>query len=493
MRSRLPAILAGVGIVLRIIPVWAQRTWYDENFSILLARLPLDRLISATAGDVHPPLWYLLCWPLAHIPFLPAWAVVRIPALLASIAAIWVWWLILQNMEKSPKVILIAFGLFCLIPNQIYYAQEGRMYSLLALLVLSAWLAILRRKWGWLFVATSLMLWLQNYGMIYAVALWVAALVRDICFWHTLFPEDTLRQKIEFYLLNLKPVTISLAFAGLTFIPWVLVLVHQMGEINGNYWIRAITFPSVLADFFQVYFSNGMLDANMLNFAVFYGVLAWVLIFLLRKKTLDAPTLVLAFLPVTLAAVVSVAWQPIMLFRALISSGAFLVLILAEAIEQMSKRQVMVMAIFALPALLVNLSGVAIRSVWAGNVLDMNTRIISEVDTNWRSGDLLYYADDGMYVTGAVSWKNIDNAMRVQPCAEVMGDLSQQTRLALGMRMGPVPENVTGRIWVISAETPLNPACENDYLIAHHLEDTEPVLCAQDNVLIKQCLYLMER
>ena len=124
MIKRLPFLLAASGILLRAIPVWATRTWYDENFSILLARLPIPRLLAATAGDVHPPLWYLLCWPLAHIPGIPAWAVVRVPAVLASIATLWVWWKILETVETSPRVRLVAFGLFCFIPQQIYYAQE---------------------------------------------------------------------------------------------------------------------------------------------------------------------------------------------------------------------------------------------------------------------------------------------------------------------------------------------------------------------------------
>ena len=178
--KRLPLLLASLGILLRIVPIWAQPLWYDENFSVLLARLNLDRLIAATAGDVHPPLWYLICWPLAHIPFLPAWAVVRIPALLAGIVAIWIWWLVLEEMKCDRRVKLVAFGLFCFLPQQVYYAQEGRMYALLTLLVLSAWLCILRRRWIWLAVVTALMLWLQNYGLIYAAALWLAALIHEI-------------------------------------------------------------------------------------------------------------------------------------------------------------------------------------------------------------------------------------------------------------------------------------------------------------------------
>ena len=112
MIKRLPLLLAASGILLRAIPVWATRTWYDENFSILLSRLPIPRLLAATAGDVHPPLWYLLCWPLGHIPGIPAWMIVRLPSVLASITTIWVWWQILKFTVPSNKVRLVAFALF---------------------------------------------------------------------------------------------------------------------------------------------------------------------------------------------------------------------------------------------------------------------------------------------------------------------------------------------------------------------------------------------
>ena len=212
MKSKLPLLLAAVGILLRAIPVWAVPTWYDENFTILLARLPIDRLLAATAGDMHPPLWYLLCWPLGHIPGIPAWMIVRLPSVLASIATLWVWWQILKLTVPGNKVRMVAFALFCFLPQQIYYVQEGRMYALLTLLVLLGWLCILRKQWVWLAVATALMLYLHNYGLFYAAALWLAAIVYDRRNW--------------------KAVTIAISCAGLAFIPWLIILLRQMSQID---------------------------------------------------------------------------------------------------------------------------------------------------------------------------------------------------------------------------------------------------------------------
>jgi mannosyltransferase len=421
---------------------------------------------------VHPPLWYLLCWPLAHIPGLPAWAVVRIPSILAGIAAIWIWWLILQVMAPSPRVRLVAFGLFCILPQQIYYAQEGRMYALLTLLVLSAWLCILRRRWAWLAVATALMLWLQNYGLFYALALWLAALVYDRRIW--------------------RPLTVALAIAGLSYIPWMFIMVRQMSEINGNYWMLRVTLPSVLGDLVHTFFGTVLLSAEIVNFTVFYGVLTWVLIWSLRRRTLSLPAVILAFLPLTLAALISFLWQPIMLYRALIPSGAFIALILVEPVAELKLRPLLLMAIFFIPALVVNLASTELRSHWANDILYKNGEIIAMIDSQWQEGDLLYYADDGVFVTGAVYWQHIDNAIRIAPCGIVLGGLSPQTRAALGMQVGPFPEHVVGRIWVINALTPLIPQCENDYLIKHGLLDTVPLDCSENDELVQSCVYLVE-
>ena len=480
MKSRLPLLLAAIGIILRIVPAWAMPLWYDENFTVLVARLPLPQLIQATAGDVHPPLWYLLIWPLAHIPSLAPWIVVRLPAVIFGIACLWVWWKILGimarvsqwNWAQLPNSQLVAFGLFCLLPQQIYYSQEGRMYSLLTLLVLLAWYFILTRRWVWLAAVASAMLWLQNYGLIYAAALWLAALIYDRRTW--------------------KQVTLALTAAGVSFIPWVIVLLRQMGDISGNYWMIRFSLGSVLGELLHIYFGTMTLAPDIVNIGVFFGVVTWVLIWSLRRRSLNLPAVILAFLPWLLAIGISAAWQPIILYRALIPSGAFLCLILAEPMEYLGRRAQLLLAVFFVPALLVNLASVSMRVVWASNWVELDGSSSEIVDANWQPGDLLYYVDDGVFVSGAVHWKNIDNALQEPQCGTVLGGLTDQTQNALGMRSGPLPANYPSRIWVISGMTPLMSKCFDDYLRDNGLMDSHYLYCSQDNALVRSCLYLVE-
>ncbi|MFO7631662.1 MAG: hypothetical protein R6W76_03930, partial [Caldilinea sp.] len=77
-------MLAGMlfGFALRLHRLGAESLWYDETVSVHLARKSLAEMIAHTAGDIHPPGYYLLLhfWQqiaspsLAHgLEFLYAW------------------------------------------------------------------------------------------------------------------------------------------------------------------------------------------------------------------------------------------------------------------------------------------------------------------------------------------------------------------------------------------------------------------------------------
>src|SRR5689334_13498012 len=52
---------------LRLYRLGHKSIWWDEGFSVFLARLPLGEMLTATAHDTHPPVYYavLSLWRLA--------------------------------------------------------------------------------------------------------------------------------------------------------------------------------------------------------------------------------------------------------------------------------------------------------------------------------------------------------------------------------------------------------------------------------------------
>ncbi|MBX3015767.1 MAG: hypothetical protein KF832_29880 [Caldilineaceae bacterium] len=131
----LAAIL--VGFALRLYRLGAESLWYDETVSVALAQKDIPALLRHTAGDIHPPGYYLLLhyWqgltqpiPALGLEFLYAWLSLCFGLLLMALL------FALGRAFFSSQVALFALWLAAINPYHIWYSQEVRMYTLGALL-----------------------------------------------------------------------------------------------------------------------------------------------------------------------------------------------------------------------------------------------------------------------------------------------------------------------------------------------------------------------
>ncbi len=123
------------GFALRLYRLGAESLWYDETVSVFLAQKSIPDLIAHTAGDIHPPGYYLLlhAWGLVARPsvefgleFLYAWpslvAGLLLLALLVPVAR--------QTLgTRWATVATVGVWLGAINPFHIWYAQEVRMYT----------------------------------------------------------------------------------------------------------------------------------------------------------------------------------------------------------------------------------------------------------------------------------------------------------------------------------------------------------------------------
>src|ERR1035437_10050589 len=299
MSRKFLAWIFAISAVLRLALIWIAPAWYDENFSLILSRLPIARMLAATAGDTHPPLYYLLIWPLGQL-HAPIW-VLRIPSALLSLASIWLFWRILEEFRLPLRIQMAALILMAIMPIQLYYAQEARMYSLLEFLVLAACLAMLRKHWGWYWLACALMLYTQYFAIFYITALGVVIGLR---YKH----EDIMRA----FWANV--------FAFFVFLPWVDVLLNQMHTLQGGYWMQLTgvgMLPRVL--FENLFMPPGNAVTQIPLMLVCFAWLAVALIYAFRHYSDNLGSILsLAFVPFALAVLVSLVWQPILHYRPLI-------------------------------------------------------------------------------------------------------------------------------------------------------------------------------
>ena len=175
------ALVAVLGLVLRVL----QRSplWLDEALSANIAALPIGDIPAALERDGHPPLYYLLLHVWQDVVGDGAFAVRLLSGLvgLALIPLVWV----AAGRLAGHRAAWAAALLVTLNPFVLRYATEARMYELVMVLVVAAWLvadhALRRPDLGRLAVLAALtaaLLWTHYWGLWLVGASGIGLLVR---------------------------------------------------------------------------------------------------------------------------------------------------------------------------------------------------------------------------------------------------------------------------------------------------------------------------
>src|SRR5260370_13076031 len=137
------ALIVCLFVALRLWHLITYGLWFDEAFSHLAAQLGWSELIAYVVADiVHPPLFYLL---------LKLWIGVggesllwlKLFPVLTSVATLVPLWLLCKELKLTAAEANTALFLVAVNAYLVYYAQELRMYSLLAFFtVWSLWLFV---------------------------------------------------------------------------------------------------------------------------------------------------------------------------------------------------------------------------------------------------------------------------------------------------------------------------------------------------------------
>lgn len=135
---------------LRFYRIDAQSLWYDEGNSARIAERSVRLIIEGAAGDIHPPLYYLLL-KLWRAIFGGGEAALRSLSALAGVGTVALTFLIGREGFNARVAVMAAF-VAAISPFAVYYGQEARMYALLAFAAtLSTWAllpALMGRDWS---------------------------------------------------------------------------------------------------------------------------------------------------------------------------------------------------------------------------------------------------------------------------------------------------------------------------------------------------------
>jgi mannosyltransferase len=332
-----PLLIAGVlllALVVRLIGVTARPLWYDEAFAVLFAEkgpvLMLSGTLSPAAGvasDVHPLAYYSLLWVWIRILGESPLAVRGLSILLGLGVISAAYFLAVSLFARNLALLIALFLAFS--PFQVHYAQEVRMYVLLAFFLVistfSVWKGMDTHRWYWwaLFAAcAALSQYTQNLAIFYLFPLALTPLIaRD---WRS---------------------TKSLIFAGIAalilYLPWLLQVPAQFAKVHQAYWTTRPT-PARLVTTLMSFVTNLPVQESWLPVALFVTLLvfvfaAWQTWRATRSRTPGFRKGLwlahLSFSPVILLFLFS-QWQPVFIERALLPSGVLFLLWIGWAISQ---------------------------------------------------------------------------------------------------------------------------------------------------------------
>lgn len=471
-----------VGALLRLAWIGQAPYWYDEAFTVLLTRLPFMRMIAATAGDTHPPLWYVIEWVWSRMAGEGETAM-RLPAALFAILAMPLFVRMMRSLRVPERVMMPAAWAMALMPFQVFYAQEARMYSLLICLVLLAVIAIAERRWWLVSLAVALLLWTHNYGLFYAAVLGMLAAWRA----RVVMIDGKIAQLGE-----LRQVLLAFGLAGVSWLPWAWVLAGQMATVSAGYWITMPTAGSVLMSLISLMWADAPLWMSIPCGLVVFGGLSWGTWRLFCKQRAWA-VLWLAWAPIAAAVVASLVWRPVYLFRGLAGAAPFLMLVLVWPLAQQSARRRIYAAILVLPLLLggvVNHYVNSPKGFPGGQIF----QLIAMLEQEWQPGDILYMVNDGP-VLGTLTYAPwLDGSIYEMPeCpgARTRGALSPATRAAMGLRQVALDELDYGRAWVVWVQGTTSTQCEADRAAAI-VGDQPKYFSFGETDLVKAGVWLLE-
>ena len=287
--------------------------WYDEAFSLELVQHNYCEIISLTARDVHPPLYYIILKLIAslitnlsggHIGLVTA---AKFVSFLPIIILCFICFTYIKR-EYGQFVAALSSLWLCLAPSFFQYALEIRMYSWALLFVSIAFLASIRLMTGvgkrleWIIFTASVV------GAAYTH--YFAGLAAGILFaWLFCFRFFTHQSN--------KHTVIAALVAALLYLPWFAVFFQQLSVVRSNYWIPATTIWTIVE---YAYFVLGDVNNKItLVHALLVSYILYVIVLrCFRDQRKDHCMLlgaILPFLLISIGLILTVLIRPIFIIR----------------------------------------------------------------------------------------------------------------------------------------------------------------------------------
>ena len=230
-------ILIVFGIIFISLSAFHTNMWFDEAYSVGIARQTFADIWNFGGHDVHPVLYY---WVLriVYLIFGQSLIAYRILSVIPIAIMIILGYTHIRK-DFGEKVGFIFSFIAVFLPEMTTYAVEIRMYSwaILAVTVLAIYAYRLSKEdntknWIIFFISSLCSIYLHYYGLM------AAGLINVLLLIHLIRNK---RKKGLIFIISFGVVQ------ALAYLPWLMYLASQMKVVSNGFWI-GFTFPKTLME-----------------------------------------------------------------------------------------------------------------------------------------------------------------------------------------------------------------------------------------------------
>lgn len=399
--------------------------WYDELFTMGFVRNSAGELISLTASDVHPPLYYLI----VHLFVIPAGENYEAQVFMAKAASVFPFLLgTLLSATKVRKYFgMFTAGLFSFLvismPQLAAYTVEIRMYGYALLFITTGMLYAYelvrknteeepakRKAIGW--IGLTICALCACYTHYFAcVAACMIYLYLGICF------GIQVRKKEKSGSIFLKWL-ISGMICVVGYLPWLYkVVTAQVGKVQDNYWIQPVSFRTLggcVKFIFKPSFTDERVNIVLaILFFAIYGLLVLRLIISWWKKQDNQPSFVLGCLGVLFGVILfgmaaSILMKPVFVYRYMLPALGGFWLAFAILLNGLKEKK----ALLGIFLVIIGITGLRNYrafygdEIWKKLQMEQAKAVLSQIDEkdillfNFDQGQAVisYYVDNESYL-----------------------------------------------------------------------------------------------
>lgn len=414
---------------LRMLGVISRPIWYDEAFSILFSEKGLEAMLYGTlsptgagSADIHPLGYYAILWIWISSLGRSIFAARMLSIVISLISLVLIYQI--SKLLFRKRTASIAALLFAILPFQIHFAQEIRMYSLMTLWLLVSTLSFLRARagnWEWwvLFaISCALAQYTHNLAAFYLIPLTLTPIFqRD---WKTL-----------------RAITVACLFSIIIYLPWAIHLPSQFSKVSTSYWVERPGFEKIFT-LFLYYLPNMPLPNNMLvpGLLIATSTISLALYQTILSRKNSVPTAnrgiwlaYLAFTPPFLLWLIS-QYIPVYIERALLPSHAVFCIWLAWTLTHMkASRPIQTMSLlFIVISTVIGLfQHATYKDFPYGPFSEINERILNEIET----GDIVVHSSKLSYLPSLYTNPNMSQGYIIDPPGSTVDTLAPATREVL--------------------------------------------------------------